>query len=796
MKSLSGGAIQVNSMHPQHSEFDTFYDDQVESIGQLYRRENVWDRLSEPTIIISFLIFLVTVVYNTHASSTTLGSVLSLAGTCLWDFFVFIIPESLLDIIDDWVNPSLVPRPMLDTQGPNAAKSEKMKRVLGLDRSGGVMASVLQVRTRALSMTGSVLGLKLDSQQPAGLGNRDNSCYQNSILQGLASLRTLPEYLSSHLQAQRGDSDVAHTLKALISDLNDASNNGRTLWTPNVLKNMSTWTQQDAQEYYSKILDDIDKSVAQAAKEKQRHSGFSANEEKDDAARSQHSDDSGYQSVSSSSSLDSKHLRNPLEGLLAQRVACVQCGHSDGLSMIPFTCLTLSLGLDKNQHDLYERLDAYSKVEAIENVECAKCTLLKAQRLLSKLVERMRENGSPEAQLSEPLRRLEAVELALEEDDFAEKTLLDKCKITSQSKVSTTKTKQIVVARPPQSLAIHVNRSVFDPSTFNMMKNSAPMNFPKTLDLGPWCLGSAGASAMHDPSQLVQQSTVEMDNNERWVEDPRESMVAGDLNPSRISGPIYELRAVVTHYGRHENGHYICYRKHGRNITPMPAKVIYEEDENVSSEPGDEDEAIALTDIKIKEQEGEFKDEASEEIETDWWRLSDHNVSMVNEETVLSLSPGVFMLFYDCVDPNMVIATDDGAMKDAEEMAEPTVALNEISGDAESAPEPNSTKFDALEEASKAPRGSDTNREIAEEIDVPTAPQHDPSPLPVSETLEPGPDVTVNGIGHDMAAASDQQDVSTSSGELDDTTPGSSERLAEAEQTESAEPTGPTGVKA
>lgn len=771
---------------PPYPDFENFYDDEVESFGQLYRRETVWDKVSEPTIIISILIFLITIIYNTHGSSTTLGDIISLVGISLWDLVVFVFPGSLLNFIDDWVNPTLVPRPMSETQSPHAAKSEKMKRVLGLGRSGGgVMASVLQVRTRAMSMTGNVLGLKLDSQQPAGLGNRDNSCYQNSILQGLASLKSLPEYLSSQLKNQEGDQDVAHTLKALISDLNDVDNNGRTLWTPGVLKNMSTWTQQDAQEYYSKILDDIEKSVAQATKGMQRHPGFSsAREEKDDASRSQHSDDSGYQSVSSSSNPDTKLQRNPLEGLLAQRVACVQCGHSDGLSMIPFTCLTLSLGLDKNQHDLYERLDAYSKVEAIENVECAKCTLLKAQRLLSKLLERMRESGAPEAQLSEPLRRLEAAELALEEDDFEDKTVKEKCKITAQSIVSTTKTKQIVIARPPQSLAIHVNRSVFDPSTFNMMKNSAPVDYPKTLDLGPWCLGSA--TRTNDPTQLAESTTDEVGDQERWIENPRESMVAGDLRPSRLSGPIYELRAVITHAGRHENGHYICYRKHRRNVIPLAAKAIEEEDEDSSSEPGDEDEAIALASIKSSQEKVE--DEESDETETDWWRLSDHNVSMVSEETVLNLSPGVFMLFYDCVDPNIVLATDDGAMVDAEEVAERTVT-NEVSDDAilsYSTENPNSAKFDSAEVVPRPPVVSETKRETAEEIGASNPLHHvsahqQTASLPLTETLEHGPKVTANGTTHDVTAAPSKHDTEAPITESPAYIPDSSDTAAERE---------------
>lgn len=632
-------------MTSQHPDFDAFYDDQVAAHRQLFPRQPLWDRITQPSVLISCLIVVLTLVYNLYASTTTVRESIHLLGTSLWDGFVFIVPESLLDALDTPDNSTTTgtPASMLCAERTrHAVKSEKIRRVLGLDRSGGVMSSVFQVRNRALSMTGSVLGLKNEADRPPGLGNMDNSCYQNSILQGLSSLKPLPEYLSTYLGTSKSSSgdDVAQTLRTLITDLNDVSNYGRTLWTPGLLKSMSTWTQQDAQEYYSKILDDIDKSVAKAIKNAQpQHPGLAAKLDKDDMAASQHSDDSGYQSIASS--YETKLPRNPLEGHLAQRVACVQCGHSDGLSMIPFTCLTLSLGLNKHQHDLYERLDAYTKVEAIENVECSKCTLMKHETLLSSIVNKMRNDGSSKEQLETCLRRLEAVKLALEEDDFEEKTLTEKCKISK--KVSTTKTKQIVVSRAPQSLAIHMQRSVFDPSTFNMMKNSAPVEFPMTLDLGPWCLGSVGSNP--SPEEPIVK--------EEWQTDPRQSMVAGDQGSAMFTGPIYELRAVVTHYGRHENGHYICYRKYPRHSPPN--KVV------------DDDEPDSKTDDQADPKGPSNKE--SDETEMDWWRLSDHNVSKVSEDVVLSLSPGVFMLFYDCVDPVMVPNDEDINMQDADEVA-------------------------------------------------------------------------------------------------------------------------------
>lgn len=656
-------------MSQRYPQFTNFYDDQVGAFRQVETPQYILDRVNEPAVIVTVFVLLVAIIIKIYDIDVSLEVIAYATLTYVWDFLVLITPTALLIAVDKWLNPSCMSESPPFT---HAAKSEVMQRVMGLNRPGGMMESVYQARSRALSVTGNVLGLKLDSGRPAGLGNRDNSCYQNSILQGLAALPSFHRYLSACVQTintHQQTNDIAHTLRSLITDLNDVSNNGRTIWTPPLLKSMSTWTQQDAQEYFSKVLDDIDKSVAMAVKSMRRHSGFETDNTKVDYTVSEHCDDSGYESVSSNADLlVRKTLRNPLEGLLAQRVACIQCGYSEGLSMIPFNCLTLSLGLDKAQHDLFERLDAYSKVEAIEGVECPKCTLLKAQKLLTKLVERFNENGLLPEQLEEPMNRLEAVDLALAEDHFDDKTISEECKISSQSRVSTTKTKQIVIARPPQSLAIHVNRSVFDPRSFDMIKNTAPLSFPQTLDLGPWCLGSAD-----DVSEKL--SGIMGSKQEQWQLDPKSSMIAGHLRPSRLRGPIYELRAAVTHYGRHENGHYICYRRYPesgvpieiqKSSAPFPDEIIDDDDDDDNDEEEEDygedcDENGAARDHKNQAQPPRRNNQG-------WWRLSDHNVSEVDEDVISSLSPGVFMLFYECVEPMITLQTETNSMgKDAHE---------------------------------------------------------------------------------------------------------------------------------
>ncbi|TVY47847.1 Ubiquitin carboxyl-terminal hydrolase [Lachnellula occidentalis] len=503
----------------------------------------------------------------------------------LWNCIVYLTPTRLLDAIESYQSPLRISNPALKhIPRTHAAKSEAMRRILGLDVPGGIIGTVAQASRRRLS---SLSGVNIVSGgtngRPAGLGNWDNSCYQNSVLQGLASLDSLSGYLTHPAIENRGleesNMSMAEALRGLISTLNDPENNGKRIWTPATLKNMSSWQQQDAQEYFSKVLDEIDKEVGRAAKVTRRLKGFE-------------SEDSNFSAEVSETPLSI--YRNPLEGLIAQRVGCTRCGHSEGLSMIPFNCLTVPLGRAYG-HDISECLDEYTKLEQIEGVECGKCTLLKVQRLLTLLKERAETSGAEENHAYQQTKeRLEMVTEALEDDDYEEKTL-KKCNISSKSRVSSTKSRQAVIARPPKSLAVHFNRSLFDELTGELRKNHSEVRFPKFLDLGPWCLGSLGTTA----DGVIEE----------WLLNPDKPMVASSSQPSRLLGPIYELRAVVTHYGRHENGHYICYRKH-------------------PSGTGGE---------KIEKQD-------------QWWRLSDDDVMKVSEENVLGQG-GVFMLFYDQVEP-------------------------------------------------------------------------------------------------------------------------------------------------
>lgn len=345
---------------------------------------------------------------------------------------------------------------------------------------------------------------------------------------------------------------------------------------------MSTWQQQDAQEYYSKILDQLDREAEQSLRIA-------------DSLKYGLRDVPEAAQVAKGSRRESDALRNPLEGMLAQRVGCTRCGYSEGLSLIPFNCLTVPLG-SQYLYDVRDCLDEYTKLEQIEGVECPKCTLLRAQTQLRAISSKQ----LPEELLHSVRDRLQIVEEALQDDDFSDNTIIKKCQVPKKQWVSSTKSKQAVIARPPKCLAVHFNRSLFNEVTGTQTKNNASVQFALGLEMDPWCLGAA----------------------EDWSMDPTQSMLPGDDVDTNISSCKYELRAVVTHSGRHENGHYICYRK---RLHPG------------SQPPNREDRDLDLD-----------REEDNKETEA-WFRLSDEDVNLTSVDNVLRQG-GVFMLFYERVE--------------------------------------------------------------------------------------------------------------------------------------------------
>ena len=509
----------------------------------------------------------------------------------IWEALVFLTPVRLIYAVEyamvkyKWL-PGEEPRFRPEHFGDLQAKVETLQRLLRIDDSP---FTTTFKRVRALSGIDKMLG-SAEASQPSGLGNWDNSCYQNSVLQALASLPAFGTFIGGNLNEMEGgdDSPTHRALGDIMGRLKATEIYTGTLWTPSALKSMDSWQQQDAQEYFSKLMDTVDEEISKSVKRRRLKSGFET------AAQTPRWTD-----------LKSLPSSNPLEGLMAQRVACKQCGHAEGLSLMPFNCLTINMGR-QCEYDLEELLDEHTALEDIEGVECIKCTLLHArsqlQRLLSTVTSSDASENSTDALNIRTIAetRLTAIHKVFEDDSFSESGILKQCNVSAKSQVSSVKSKQVALARPPRDLVIHINRSIFD-DFGNQRKNTATVRFPPTFDLGRWCLG-------------VKSSSADIKEFEHWSMTSTESMLPMSEKELLDSSTFYELQCVVTHYGRHENGHYVAYGKRRPSL------------------------------CKVDPESGKAK-----AMDEQWYCLNDEIVTAFSEDDVLARG-NVFMLFYEAVD--------------------------------------------------------------------------------------------------------------------------------------------------
>ena len=414
------------------------------------------------------------------------------------------------------------------------AKSGALCELLGLENN-----KITTVVRKARTFSGIDRILPPSTEiGPAGLGNWDNSCYQNSVLHGFASLPAFNTFVSKSWDLMRQRNTTAPTHEALVrflSELNASDQPKRTLWTPAVLKSMDSWQQQDAQEYFSRVLDAVEKEDTRFYKAHKTKDGLeklaTAERRGDDAGTTSSAvgktvdnvvpvpdtrSEQGISSVVRYRQTTNLPERNPLDGMLAQSLKCRTCGFSEGLSLTQFNCITVNLGTAGGGCTLEQLLDEYTEPEDIDGVECTQCT--KLANVESRAVED--DVGLERTKVADA----DDLEKDVPSTDSPEEPSSEKSTRKKPKPVLSTKSKQLTIGRLPEDLVIHLNRSIFD-MYGNQRKNTAPVDFPVQLKIfNRWCA----------PLDDLEGHTIQAS---------------------------YSLRCAVTHAGRHDDGHYVAYAK-------------------------------------------------------------------------------------------------------------------------------------------------------------------------------------------------------------------------------------------
>lgn len=283
------------------------------------------------------------------------------------------------------------------------------------------------------------------SVQFVGLVNRGNFCYQNSVLQGLASLSAFGAFVEYHTGKIDG-AIPTHTssreLYRILTRLARGSSSKEALDIPQQLNLLGDDEQQDAQEYLARLLETIDKEI------KARARVIRNAEVIHDARLLLEGTGTVVQSQTGTTRLEAlienqkvdwarEYLANcakmPLSGSMLQVMHCHDCDDRGSPQVTEFTCLTLNLS-SMNDQTIENLIDEHVKPEVMDTaIECESCTQIAGGDI--------------------------------------------------GTKIRSTKAKQLTFGALPNNLVIHINRSTVDMLRGTLRKNTAAVHFGSILSI-------------------------------------------------------------------------------------------------------------------------------------------------------------------------------------------------------------------------------------------------------------------------------------------------------------------------
>ncbi|PPQ76297.1 hypothetical protein CVT24_009145 [Panaeolus cyanescens] len=491
-------------------------------------------------------------------------------------------------------------------------------------------------------------------------------CFMNSTLQAMASLSYLQPHIDAiHSKAEDVDVEtpVIDALKELFKNLNTPKSNYHSLRPHNIIDALASVKtspsnslfnsreHQDAQELFQLVSECIKREMTEVDKEGQRDRGIAGVLDFGSTAVAGPSSPLGQKD----NTIDTRGLgaKSVFDGLTANRRSCVVCGYTEAVMHFGFDNWQLAVPRLATSCRLEDCLEDYTRLEILNDCICRKCSVVATQRRLREELKTLQDalapQGSTSASISalsssapmpssssssspskskpsnskkkryrEVKRMEERVRNALEQGRIEDDAIFEGIRLDKV--VSSASTKQAMIARPPQVLALHLNRSVHYGGY--AAKNTIRVYFPEVLDLTPYTtsgsLSVVPTNAISTPSPaptsayaFYAQPSSHSDGGSSSQSATRTSTQSGKSNstrptsvppnhddntasdnprPKRPTTPtpasyaaaaahnrtIYRLAAVVCHYGQHSFGHYICYRRKPRKVNGrwMPPTLV------------------------------------------------------------------------------------------------------------------------------------------------------------------------------------------------------------------------------
>ncbi|KAI8339969.1 hypothetical protein BC941DRAFT_468244 [Chlamydoabsidia padenii] len=483
----------------------------------------------------------------------------------------------------------------------------------------------------------------------SGLVNTGNTCYLNSVLQALSSLPRLQLYLdqmnNNHVdQSLPVTRSLCKTLRLLARPLDELETT-KLAFRPtdivlaiNANHRVVNREQQDAHELFQLLSGALDTEDSTAATSTGRYANTGLKDLLSHAGSSSFGPifSSGklafLNSTATPSSFTANHhyqpqQTNPFTGLLANRLSCTTCGYTEAIRHFSFNNIQLTLP-QTSSTTLHECLDQLTTMEYLDDTSCKKCSILDFVGRLGVESDRLKQEAKQckdtktkrealtqlvqvEIQRHEINHRLSRGDLEDEQLKAAEKQNNNKQRRIPYLPNYGQSTKQVMFAKPPKVLCLHISRSTFHPSGV-IYKNKCQLEFPEYLDMERFCTNGTLTTV---PDQPISQTTVESDDN----------TVGNQQLGINKKGVNYRLMSIIVHYGSHNCGHFIAYKR----------RVISNGCGCQQCKSNPEDCILRGSDT--------------------WYRISDENVDICTIDEVLMANP--YMLLYESMDIPLVKKT-------------------------------------------------------------------------------------------------------------------------------------------